>query len=163
MENIKKWNEKLNNFCLFFAGLSLMAMLAVACTNMILRLAGRPISAAYELVCYFGAVTVALPLGYTQIKKSHIAVDIVSKTFPPSIRKVAVGISCLLGMAFFCIAAWCVGERAYTLWAAREVSETLRIRYFPFTFGVAVGCGLVALSLLVDFLALLIAPGEEGK
>ena len=36
--------------------------------------------------------------------------------------------------------------------ATGEVSETLRVIFYPFTYAVAAGCGVMALVFLVDFL-----------
>lgn len=162
MEGLKKLSENLNNIFMLFGGISLILMMAIACANMVLRLGGRPMSAAYELVGFLGALTVSLPLGYTQIKKTHIAVDILSQKFPVPVRRFVVGLSLILGMGFFYVAAWKVGAYANTLRLTGEVSETLRIAYYPFTYGVAAACGLMTLTLMVDFLALLFSHKEGG-
>jgi len=41
-----------------------------------------------------------------------------------------------------------------TLRTSGEVTETLRIIYYPFTYGVALGCFLLSLVLLVELSAL---------
>ena len=64
-------------------------------------------------------------------------------------------------MVFFCLVAWQIAKYAGILKSTGEVTETLRIIYYPFTYGVAVGCGLLALVFLNDFLKSLI-PGKEG-
>jgi hypothetical protein len=38
------------------------------------------------------------------------------------------------------------------------MSETLRIPFFPFTYGVAIACGLMTFCLIIDFLVLITAP-----
>jgi hypothetical protein len=73
-----------------------------------------------------------------------------------------VGLSLVLGMAFFFVAAWQVGAYANTLRLSGEVSETLRIAYYPFTYGVAAACGLMTFTLIVDFLVLLFSSKEDG-
>jgi TRAP-type C4-dicarboxylate transport system permease small subunit len=63
MEGLKKFSENLNGIFILFGGVSLILMMAIAWANMVLRLVGRPMSAAYELVGFLGALTVSLPLG----------------------------------------------------------------------------------------------------
>lgn len=162
MEGLKKFTENLNDIFMLFGGISLILMMAIACANMVLRLAGQPMSASYEIVGFLGALTVSLPLGYTQLKKTHIAVDIVSQMFPVRVRRFAVGFSFILGILFFFVAAWKVGSYAQTLRLSGEVSETLRIAYYPFTYGVAAACGLMTFTLVADFLVLLFSPKEDG-
>ena len=162
MEGLKKFTENLNDIFMLFGGISLILMMAIACANMVLRLAGEPISASYELFGFLGALTVSLPLGYTQLKKTHIAVDIVSQMFPVRVRRFVVGLSFILGILFFFVAAWMVGAHAQTLRLSGELSETLRIAYYPFTYAVAAACGLMTFTLVVDFLVLLVSPKEDG-
>ncbi|MEJ2716757.1 MAG: TRAP transporter small permease [Deltaproteobacteria bacterium] len=162
MEGLKRFTEYLNDIFVLFGGISLILMMGIACANMVLRLGGRPMSAAYELVGFLGALTVSLPLGYTQLKKTHIAVDILSQKFPVPVRRFVVGLSLLLGMGFFFVAAWKVGSYANTLRLSGEVSETLRMAYYPFTYGVAAACALMTFTLAVDFLVLLFSPKEDG-
>lgn len=162
MGALKRINEFLNNAFALVGGIALVSMMAIACVNMAMRLAGNPISAAFELVGYFGALTVSLPLGYAQIKKSHIAVDILSSHFSPAVRAVIKGIGLALGTVFFCVAAWQLASHAETLRMAGEVSETLRLPYYPFIYGVAAGCLLMTFCMLVDFLTTLFPGDPKG-
>ena len=55
-------------------------------------------------------------------------------------------------MFFFGIAAWQINKYATTLLVTGEVTETLRIIYYPFTYGVAFGIALLSLVFLTDLL-----------
>lgn len=160
MRVLKKLNDLLIYAFTFMGGITLTLMMVIACANMIMRLAGRPISATYELVGYLGALTVALPLAYAQLKKSHIGVDILTSRFPQGVRRVISGVGLLLGMLFFVVAAWQVGAYGETLRQVGEVSGTMRLPFYPFVFGVAASCGLITLCMLVDFLSLIV-PSEQ--
>jgi hypothetical protein len=61
------------------------------------------------------------------------------------------------------LAAWQISKYATTLWETGEVTETLQIIYYPFTYGVALGCAALSLVFLIDFLKLLMKKegGEE--
>jgi TRAP-type C4-dicarboxylate transport system permease small subunit len=161
MQGLIKVNELMNHVFALVAGISLVLMMVVAAINMIMRIFGNPLS-AHEMVAFLSALVVSFPLGYTQLKKSHIAVDILSSKFPAGVRKVLTGISLLLGMVFFCVASWQVASYANTLRLSGEVSETLRIPFFPFTYGVAIACGLMTFCLIMDFLVLITAPKKVG-
>jgi hypothetical protein len=63
-------------------------------------------------------------------------------------------------MVFFTVLGWQITRLATTIWKTGEVTETLRIIYYPFTYGVAFGCFLLALVLLVDFLKLFFTKNE---
>jgi TRAP-type C4-dicarboxylate transport system permease small subunit len=159
---LKTINQWLSDVFLWIGGIALVLMTAVSCMNMGLRMLGYPIAGIYDLVCYLGALVAALPLAYTQIKKGHIAVDIVSRLLPVAVRRAAVGTSYVLGMLFFGVAAWKIASLGTILREAGEVSETLKMPFWPFTYTVAVSCGLMVLCLLVDVLGMFEAP-EGGQ
>jgi TRAP-type C4-dicarboxylate transport system permease small subunit len=161
MQGLTKLNEFLNNVFALIAGIALVLTMVVAAVNMIMRLLGTPLS-AHEVVAFLSALVVALPLGYTQVKKSHIAVDILSSHFSAGTRKVITGISLVLGIFFFFLATWELVSYANTLRLSGEMSETLRIPFFPFTYGVAISCGMMTFCLIVDFLVLMTAPKKVG-
>ena len=163
MRGLTKLTEWLNTFFTGIGGIALVLMTSIACGNMFMRLYGTPLSPAYELVSYLEAITVALPLGYAQLKKSHIAVDILSNRFPPGVRRVIVGLNLVLSIVFFSLASWKVTQHAANLWHTGELSETTRMPFYPFAFAVAFSCGLLALTLLVDLLSLVAPLREENK
>jgi TRAP-type C4-dicarboxylate transport system permease small subunit len=160
MSVLEKISEILNRVLTIFAGIFLAAMILITCLNVFSRLFWDPIKGTYELMGYFGALVTAFALGYTQMKKAHIAVDVLVTLFPPKTHLILQGINCLICTIFFSVAGWQIGKLAKTLWQTGEVTETLRIIYYPFAYGVALGCCLLALVLLVEFLKLIFAPKE---
>lgn len=162
MKGLIKINEWLNDVFTGIGGIALVVMTGIACVNMFLRLVGNPLAPAYELVSYLGAVTVAMPLGYAQLKKSHIAVDILSSRFNPGLRRVVQSVSLALSALFFGIISWKVAVHATNLWQAGELSETTRMAFYPFIYVVAVSCGLLCLCLVVDLLILVLPTQEEN-
>ena len=151
---LHKISGYLNRMSVLVAGAFMVAMILITCANIFLRIVWVPIKGTFELMGFFGAVATAFVLGYTQMKKAHISVDILVDRFPQRIQKIFSGINYLVCMTFFAIVGWQVSRLATTLWKTGEVTETLRIIYYPFTYGVAFGCFLLALALLVDFLSL---------
>jgi TRAP-type C4-dicarboxylate transport system permease small subunit len=101
---------------------------------------------------YGGAIVTAFALGYTQLKRTHVAVDILVLRFSKRTQSVLNGINALICMVFFAVVAWQIAKYGATLWRTGEVTETLRIVYYPFTYGVALGCAVLSLVFLTDFL-----------
>ena len=137
---------------IILAGIFLAAMILMTCMNIFSRLFWSPVKGTYELMGYLGAMVTAFALSYTQLKKAHIAVDVLVGQFSKKTQLVLQGFNSLVCMVFFSIAGWQISKLARTLWQTGEVTETLRIIYYPFTYGVALGCCLLALVLLVEFL-----------
>jgi hypothetical protein len=53
-------------------------------------------------------------------------------------------------------------QKALVLMRVGELSETLRIIYYPFTLAVAFGCLVLCLALVTDFLKALFPPKERS-
>jgi TRAP-type C4-dicarboxylate transport system permease small subunit len=157
----EKISSLLNKWFIWVGGVALLTMIGIACANMIMRPLGAPLKGAYELVGFLGALTVAFAMGYTQITRSHIAVDVLATRYSKRTQQIMNSISSFLCMIFFALVAWQVAVFATTIWKRGETSETLRIIYHPFVYLVAICCGLLALVLFIDFLKSL-AP-EKGE
>jgi len=127
-------------------------MIVLTCGNIFLRLVWTPIKGTFEFMEFFGAIVAAFALGYTQTKRGHTGIDIVVNLFSPRTQRVLSAINYFLCMAFFAIAGWQIAKWATTLWRTGEVTETLRIIFYPFTYAVAFGCFVLSFVLLVDFL-----------
>jgi TRAP-type C4-dicarboxylate transport system permease small subunit len=160
MEILEKISRILNRTFMWIAGAFMAAMILVTCANIFFRIVWVPIKGTFELMGLFGAVATAFVLGYTQLKKAHISVDILVNGFSQRIRTVFNGINYFICMIFFTVLGWQISRLATTIWKTGEVTETLRIIYYPFTYGVALGCFLLALVLLVDFLKLFFTKNE---
>jgi len=160
MESLDKFSKSLNTILIWIAGVFLVTMILLTCSNIFLRLVWTPIRGTFELMGFFGAIVTAFALGYTQIKRGHIGIDIVVNQFSEKAQGILNGINYSICMIFFAIAGWQISKWATTLWKTGEVTETLRIIFYPFTYGVAFGCIILALVFLVDLLKVLIQ--EKG-
>jgi TRAP-type C4-dicarboxylate transport system permease small subunit len=160
---IDKLTHFLTKVLIGFAACFLAAMIILTCANIFFRLTWVPVSGTFELMGYFGAVVTAFALGYTQLRRGHISVDILVLGFPQRTQKVLNAINALICMIFFAVVAYQVARYATTLWQTGEVTETLRIIYYPFTYGVALGCATMSLVFLNDLLKTLFAVAEGDK
>ncbi|HHC24172.1 MAG TPA: TRAP transporter small permease [Desulfobacterales bacterium] len=152
MQALDKITQFLNQVLLWIAGCFLVGMIVLTCANILLRIIWEPIRGTFELMGFFGAVVTAFALGYTQIRRGHIAVDVLINTFSEKTREALNLINSIICLLFFGIATWQIAKKATTLLTTGEVTETLRIIYYPFTYAVALGCALTALVFLVDLL-----------
>lgn len=150
MDFLEKMSRLLNQGLLWIAGFLLAVMIILTCGNIFFRVVWVPIMGTFELMGYLGAVVTAFALGYTQIRHGHIAVDIVVLGFPKKLHGVLNGINCAICMVFFSIIGWQVAKYATNLRRTGEVTETLRIIYYPFAYAVALGCFSLALVFLVE-------------
>lgn len=159
MDFLEKIHNLLDKVFLVLGGVAVLALMALATGNVCGRVFGMPYAGAYELVAFLGAVVTAFALGYTQRKKSHIVVDILTETFSKGLKRVLDGISYLIGMIFFGLIAWVILKWGIKIAGSGEVSETLKIAYYPFIYSVALGFGFLCLTLLLDFLHTVLKKG----
>jgi TRAP-type C4-dicarboxylate transport system permease small subunit len=108
MEILEKIRNLFDKAFLFLGGVAVLALMTLATGNVCLRIFGMPYRGAYELVSFLGAVVTAFALGYTQRRKSHIVVDILTETFSEGRKRILDGISYLMGVLFFAIISWVI-------------------------------------------------------
>lgn len=149
---------------MIIGGVALLLLMILATGNVVMRIFHVPFSGCYEIISFLGAIVTASALGYTQRNRDHIIVDILSEKFPPGIRKIVDAVSYLIVTVFFAVVS-----RQTLIWGlqireAGELSETLKIIYHPFIFGVALGFAFLALSGAVDFFKVILNSEDgEGK
>ncbi|MBW1945180.1 MAG: TRAP transporter small permease [Deltaproteobacteria bacterium] len=159
---LDKMTQVLNQVLTWIGGCFLGIMIILTCTNVFLRLIWVPVAGTFELMGYCGAVLTAFALGYTQIRRGHIAVDIIVLRFSKGTQRVLNSINGLICMVFFAVVAMQITRYATTLVKTGEVTETLRIIYYPFTYCVAFGCITLSLVFLTDFLKSLLQNESEN-
>ena len=162
MNLLNKISRFLNRTLVWMAGMFLVAMVLLTCSNIFLRLVWTPVRGTFELMGFFGAIVVAFTLGYTQIKRGHVAVDILVTQFSKKTRRILDSINYSICMIFFAATAWQIAKWGTSLRQTGEVTETLRIIFYPFTYGVAFGCIVLALVLLIDLLNLFVEEKGAG-
>jgi TRAP-type C4-dicarboxylate transport system permease small subunit len=156
MELLDKISRFLNQMLIWVAGIFLVGMISLTCANIFLRLVWVPVKGVIELMGFFGAIITAFALGYTQIKKGHISVDVLVNRFSEKTKSILNATNYFICMIFFAVAGWQMVVWASTLRRTGELTETLRMVYYPFTYAVAFGCLVLALVLMVDLLKLII-------
>lgn len=160
MKYLESLNTFLNKILMILGGVAVLALMAVATANVVLRIFHIPFTGAYEIVGFLGAIVIAFALGYTQIRKNNIVVDILTEKFPKKLNRVLDGVNYFITMIFFAIVSWQVSLWGMKIWESHEVSETLKIIYHPFIFSVSLGFAVLSLTLIVDFLKTILNKEE---
>lgn len=153
-------NDFLNKISMILGGISLLALMLLATGNVILRIFHMPFRGVYEMVSFLGAVVIAFALGYTQKKKDHIVVTILTEKFPKKLQSAIETFADVIIMIFFGIVSWQIYVWGMKIYESHEVSETLKLVFYPFVFAVAAGFALLSFSAFVGFLKMLF-PEEE--
>jgi TRAP-type C4-dicarboxylate transport system permease small subunit len=153
MNALDKVNDFLNKILMVIGSLAVLLLMSIATVNASLRLPFIKSTwrGAYETVGFLGAIVIAFALGYTQKRKDHIVVDILTEKFPKRANRILDGINYLITMVFFAMVSWQVFVWGVKISNSGEVSETLKIVFHPFVFSVSFGFAVFSLTLLIDF------------
>jgi len=141
------------------AGVAVLLMVVLACSNIVGRVFGCPIEGSYEVMGFLGAIAASFALGSSQIAKGHVAVTILDEYLPRAARRLLDAAGALIGAVFFAVAGYEVIDLANFMVSTGELSETLRMPYYPFVWAVGGGCLVMALVLFVDTLLALTPAG----
>lgn len=152
MKVLDNLNRLLLAVLLIAGGIFLLTMLGLTCYNIGMRPLKMSISGVYELMGYCGAIVITCGLAHAQAKKAHLQVDIVVNSFPKPIQMIVHSLNYLICILIAGIAVWQVGVKGWTFYTTGEVSETLLLRYYPFTFGVAAGFVVLGLLFATDLI-----------
>ncbi len=161
MKYLEMINGYLNKFLLVLGGIAVILLMSLATVNVTLRMFHMPYRGTYEIVSFLGAIVIAFALGYSQKRKDHIVVDILSERFPKQVNRILSIISYGITMVFFAVVSWQIFVFGTKIWKSGEVSETLKIIYYPFIFSVAVGFAVLSLAIIVDFLKVIFMKEEK--
>ncbi len=132
------------------AAAAIVAMMLLTCADVVLRLFRLPIPGTYELVSFFGAVSVAFAMAHTCVEKGHIAVSVLVQLLPVRGQACVDAVTATLSLLLFALIAWRSILYGESLRQAGEVSLTLQLPFYPFIYGVGLSAAVVCLVLLAD-------------
>ncbi len=134
------------------AAMAIVAMMALTCADVVLRMFRRPIPGTYEIVSFLGAVAVSFAMAHTSAERAHVAVSVVVRLFPKKVQGVIESVISIFGIVLFGLIAWQSILYGINCQRTGEVSLTLQLPFYPVIYGVALGAAVVCLVLLVDFI-----------
>ncbi len=112
----------------------------------------NPIKGTFELTEFALVVIVFASIGYTQITKGHISIDILTSRFSPRVQAILNSVVLLACMTVFALVAWQSFVYAGRLMDGKNESGVLKLQMYPFLMIVAIGSIIYCLTVLVDFL-----------
>lgn len=156
-------NGWVNRFLIAVAGVALAGLMFLTAANVAMRIFKHPYIGAYELAGYLGAVSVALALGHTQVRKDHVAVDLLTRHYPNWLTRVIDVLSSGAGLVFFGAVGWRMVDWGLRLRQSGEVSETLKIVFDPFIYAVGFGFFMLAVALILDLLTAILPARKPAS
>jgi TRAP-type C4-dicarboxylate transport system permease small subunit len=162
VRTVERVSRILNRVFAAAGGAALVCLTGLAAANMLCRAVYRPVPGSYELIGFICALGVAFGMGYTQLHKGHVVVSILTERFSIGVNRVLDALNHLVGAGFFGLVSWQTLKWGVEIAKSGELSETLKIPYYPVIYGVALGFAVYALTLLLD-LILVFTPAEQKQ
>lgn len=136
----------------------LFLMVCVTFVDVILRyIFNSPIKGVLEITEVLMILAVFLAVAHTQNEKAHVTVDLVTGRLSPKARIVMELITALLGLGIFAVAIWRVFVQTLYFAAHNQMhSQYFNIPSTPFAAIIVLGCTLLWLLLLRDYLSKLV-------
>lgn len=154
MSFLKKIDKQMNSvseMLNWLSAASVVVMMLLTCSDVVLRFFRHPIPGTYEMVGFTGAILVSFSLAHTSIKRGHIAVDFLVTKFSPKVQLIVDRVNSVICAVLFGLISWQSVFYALDTKNAGEVSMTLQMPIFPFIFGIAAGCGILSIVLVLRF------------
>ncbi|KUO77140.1 MAG: hypothetical protein APF81_21520 [Desulfosporosinus sp. BRH_c37] len=161
VNGLSQVNYFLNCGMAWLAGTCLFLIVLLVVTNVISRAVYVPFSGAEELVGWLAATTTAFALGYTQIKRGYVDIDALTQRFPLFLQSILKRVILICSACFFALISWKLIGYTLTVKSNGNLSETMRIPFYPLIFLLSLGFAGLTIALLTDLLVDFL--GEEGK
>jgi TRAP-type C4-dicarboxylate transport system permease small subunit len=137
--------------------LVLAAIACVAIGIMMILMVGDAISrkiigsipGGYNTTIALLTILVFFPMGYVQIKKAHIVVDLVTTRLDKKTQAILRIITSILAVLVFAVLTWACGQKAWESTLAKE--EWMGLVYYPawpFRWTLPLGMGIFSLQMI---------------
>ncbi len=154
--------EKISRTFNWIALCALTFIMLLTVSDVVLRYFGRPIIGTFEIVGFCGAVDHRLRPASDLLASR----DIYSSTFSPR-RCPRAGKKCwtsstrIACIALFAVIGWNLFIYSHKLYQSGEVSLTIQIPFYPFSYGLGVACFLQCFVLIADIVKIFKGTYDE--
>ena len=142
--------EKLSRLLNWIALCALTFIMLLTVADVVLRYFGRPIIGTFEVVGFCGAVIIGFSLPLTTWERGHIFVDFLTVKMSKGAKKWLDLSTRILCIGLFAVIGWNLFSYSHKLMTSGEVSLTIQLPFYPFSYGVGVCCFLQCFVLVGD-------------
>ena len=96
----EKFTLKVSQAFAWISGAAVIVMMLLIVANGIIRAFSTPILGTTEIVGWLAAISVSFALGYTQIHRGHVDIDLLVIKFPKGLQKALRIIVAFLSLVF---------------------------------------------------------------
>jgi len=157
LDKFEKFNQRLSNWFEWIGIAGMLLMMAITCIDVIgAKLFHRPLFGTIDIVMLSQIVAIAFPASMALILGRHIQVELLITRLSRRTQAVISSFALLLGFGLFVLIIRQLYVIGYSFQTSGEQSQTARIPYYPFAYGIALASIPVCLVHLQKFLSSLI-------
>ena len=122
----------------------------------------RPLTGSTDVTALMLASIVLLGMGYTELHKGHVNIDLVLVWLRKTPRLVINTVICILNICLFALLTWQGAIHFLEILRTHEETYTLHMPLAPFVLVAPIGCALVVVVLVRELLNL-VAEGLKAR
>lgn len=151
MPSLKKIIDGLNIPFLKISMLLILLMMFVTVADVMGRyFFNHPILGVFELTRFGLGAIVCTALGWSQINKVHIAINLLVARLPISWRNLIEAFNYLIAFITFTVVSWQMFAYTARLYIGEQVTSVLGVPIYPFVLMSSIGVGIFTLVLFWD-------------
>jgi TRAP-type C4-dicarboxylate transport system permease small subunit len=140
MYKLEQFVRKISSYINAVAMATCFAMMLLMASDVVARFVfTSAILGAYELTENFMVVVVGLSFAYTQMKRRHICVDVLTNILPRKAQNVLECVCMLISAGLIGVFAYAQFLQTISVEQARTTSTVLRFSLWPFNLILAIG------------------------
>ncbi|MBI2832772.1 MAG: TRAP transporter small permease [Chloroflexi bacterium] len=122
-----------------------------------------PTAFAIELPSLLFIAAIAFCLGYTQLHKRHVRVELVTSRLPAKLQYALHLLSSVVVVGYSAFVVWSLWRRFVQYAAVNEVARESRIPVAPFVFAIVLGVVFLALQVIIEVRSAEAATPKEAE
>jgi TRAP-type C4-dicarboxylate transport system permease small subunit len=143
---LRKVSKALN----IIGGTALTFMMLLTVADIVMRTGGRPILGTYEIVSLSLAIVIGFTIPQVSLDRGHVYMEIILERLSGRGKAIMNTFTRLLCILLFVIIGYNLFLIGNEFRASGEVSSTLKIPFFPISYGVGVCCFIECLVFIYD-------------
>jgi len=143
---------KINQVMRGVAAVSLTCMMLLTTLDVVLRLFGKPIPGAVEIIAICGGIVIGFTVPISFWMRGHIAVDFVLNRLAGPVKNFINVVTRCVGIGLCLLISWNSMKIGTGMRKAAEVSGTLELPLYPVEYALAFCFLVLSIVLLCDIL-----------
>jgi TRAP-type C4-dicarboxylate transport system permease small subunit len=151
--NLEKWVYPISKLMSRIASVTLVLMMLLTVTDVFLRkVFSQSILGTVEVTEFLLVLVIFFTLADTEVLNGHVKVDLVMSRAGKRVQGMVDMITQFICFLLCGLITWSTLVYSEQMRTSGEVSQDLWVPVYPFIYIVAMGCAVLALTLLIKFL-----------